>query len=283
MIWRVRGRTLDLSGRALVMGVVNVTPDSFSDGGLHLAPAAAIAHGLELARLGSDLLDIGGESSRPGASPVSLEEELARVLPVVQGLAGATEAVLSVDTVKPEVADRALAAGAHLVNDISALRDPAMAEVVNRHGAGIVLMHMKGDPATMQDDPRYGDVAAEVAAFLEARLQAAAVLGIDGERTAVDPGIGFGKTAQHNLELLARLGDLGRLGRPVVLGVSRKRFLGTIAGKQALERDDASLACASHALAHGWAHVVRTHAAGPMADAVRVHHSIRTRTMPPAE
>jgi dihydropteroate synthase len=257
------------------MGVVNVTPDSFSDGGRFLNSDAAIAHAAELLHQGADILDIGGESSRPGAVPVPLEEELARVLPVVEALARDSNAILSVDTTKPEVADRALAAGAHIINDITALRDPALAEVVRRHQAGVVLMHMRGDPATMQQAPEYADVAREVREFLQARLQATADLGIDVGRTAVDPGIGFGKTGDHNLELLARLGELGTLGRPVVLGVSRKRFLGTITGRPVDQRDAASLACVCHALAHDTAQVVRVHDVAPARDAVLVMAAIR--------
>jgi dihydropteroate synthase len=278
--WAVRGRVLDLSARALVMGIVNVTPDSFSDGGKFPSPDAAVAHGVELLRQGADILDIGGESSRPGAAPVPVAEELARVLPVVQALARDTNAVLSVDTTKPEVADRALAAGAHIVNDITALRDPALAEAVRRHEAGVVLMHMRGEPATMQASPEYADVAREVREFLQARLQATADLGIDVGRTAVDPGIGFGKTAQHNLELLARLGELGALGRPVVLGVSRKRFLGAITGRAMEERDAASLACVCHALAHDTAQVVRVHDVAPARDAVLVMAALRAASLP---
>lgn len=289
--WAVRGRTLGLSDRALVMGVVNVTPDSFSDGGRFFGTEAALAHAHELLRQGADILDVGGESSRPGATAVPLEEELARVLPVVEALARDTSTVISVDTTKPEVADRALAAGAHIVNDITALLAPGMGEAVRRHQAGVVLMHMRGEPASffacssrpaslLQQAPEYGDVVREVREFLQARLQAAADLGIDVGRTAADPGIGFGKTAGHNLELVARLGELGALGRPVVLGVSRKRFLGAVTGRPTDQRDAASLACACHALAHGAAQVVRVHDVAPARDAVLVLAAIRAAAPP---
>src|SRR5579885_1864166 len=189
--WHLRDRTLRIGTRALVMGVVNVTPDSFSDGGRHVRAEAAVAHALRLVGQGADLLDIGGESSRPGAAPVPLGEELARVLPVVAELARRTAVPLSVDTYKAEVARACLAAGAHVINDITALGgDPAMAAVVREAGAGVILMHMQGTPATMQQAPSYQDVAAEVGQFLEARLQAAADLGIPRERVALDPGIG---------------------------------------------------------------------------------------------
>jgi dihydropteroate synthase len=273
--WLIRGRELDVSARALVMGVVNVTPDSFSDGGQFLDAARAIAHALELIKQGADILDIGGESSRPGATPVSVEEELARVLPVVEALARDTGAVLSIDTVKAEVAERTLAAGAHIINDITALTgDAGMAEVVRRHEAGLILMHMRGTPLTMQEMAEYGDVVGEVAAYLQARLQAAAEVGIDVRRVAVDPGIGFAKTAAHNLDLVRRLDVIAAQGRPVVLGASRKGFLGEITGRPRHERDAATHACHGFALAAGTAHVVRVHDAAGAADAVRVMAAI---------
>jgi dihydropteroate synthase len=269
--WHLRDRILRPGSPALVMGIVNVTPDSFSDGGRFADANAAVAHGVELARQGAALLDVGGESSRPGALPISTEEEIDRVLPVLRGLAERTDVVLSIDTCKAEVARRALEAGAHVVNDITALAgDPDMAEVVRRGGAGVILMHMQGTPATMQLAPTYEDVAAEVAAFLEARLQAAADLGIARERVVLDPGIGFGKSHEHNLELLARLPLLGKLGRPVCLGVSRKGFLGYLLHRPVAERLAGSLAVACHALIHGSAHILRVHDVAPTCDAVRV-------------
>jgi dihydropteroate synthase len=212
------------------MGVVNVTPDSFSDGGRWLDPAAAVAHGRELVAEGAAILDVGGESTRPGAEPVPEAEELRRVVPVLEGLAGAG-AQLSVDTSKLAVARAALDAGATYVNDVTAFRgDPGMAALVAERGADCCLMHMHGEPRTMQDDPRYGDVVAEVAAFLEQRARFAIAEGVARERIQLDPGIGFGKTAAHNLELLRRIGELCALGFPVVVGVSRKSFLAALTG-----------------------------------------------------
>jgi dihydropteroate synthase len=217
-----------------LMGIVNVTPDSFSDGGLFLDSGAAIAHGLELVEQGAHILDIGGESTRPGAEPVGVEEELRRVVPVIEGLAAATASMpappqLSIDTSKAAVARAALAAGATLVNDVTALRaDPEMASVVAGGGADCCLMHMLGEPRTMQRDPRYGDVVDDVRAFLEERLSFAVGEGIDERRLLLDPGIGFGKSVAHNLELLRRLDEIVALGRPVVIGTSRKSFLGVV-------------------------------------------------------
>jgi dihydropteroate synthase len=216
-----------------LMGVVNVTPDSFSDGGLYLDPEAAIAHGRELAAAGAEILDVGGESTRPGAETVPGEEELRRVIPVIQGLL-ATEGVISVDTSKAAVAAAALEAGAGIVNDVTALRgDPEMAALCADRGATVVLMHMRGEPRTMQDDPRYDDVVAEVKAFLAERVETATAAGVAEDRIWLDPGIGFGKTAAHNMELLRRLGELRELGRPLVVGTSRKSFIGKVDGSAA--------------------------------------------------
>jgi dihydropteroate synthase len=217
-----------------LMGIVNVTPDSFSDGGLFLDPGAAVAHGLELAAQGADILDVGGESTRPGAEPVSGEDELRRVLPVVEGIAAGggstrTRPQISIDTSKGAVAAAALAAGASLVNDVSAFRaDPLMAGLVADSGAECCLMHMLGSPRTMQRDPHYDDVVDEVKAFLEERLRFAVDEGVREELVLLDPGIGFGKTVAHNLALLRRLGELTSLGRPLVVGTSRKSFLSRI-------------------------------------------------------
>ena len=221
---------MDMSFR--LMGVVNVTPDSFSDGGLFFEPGAAIAHGLELVAEGADILDVGGESTRPGAEPVTQEDELRRVLPVVEGLAAelaAREATLSIDTSKAAVARAALQAGAGLVNDVTALRgDREMVEVVAESNADCCLMHMLGEPRTMQREPRYADVVDDVKAFLAERLAFAVGAGVAEERVLLDPGIGFGKTLAHNLELLRRLDELVELGRPLLVGTSRKSFLGRI-------------------------------------------------------
>ena len=210
------------------MGVVNVTPDSFSDGGAHLQPAAAVTAGWRMLDEGASIIDVGGESTRPGAEAVALDEELRRVVPVLEGLTGAP---VSIDTSKAEVARRALELGAELVNDVTALRgDPDMAGVLADADAYLCLMHMRGEPRTMQVDPTYEDVAAEVAAFLEERLRFAVAAGVSEERILLDPGIGFGKTVAHNLELLRRIDELVALGRPVLVGASRKRFLGRILG-----------------------------------------------------
>jgi len=225
LLWRCRERGFDLDGRTLVMGIVNVTPDSFSDGGRYLDPAAAIAHGRGLIAEGAEVVDLGAESTRPGAEPVPAEEQLRRLLPAVAALA-ADGACVSVDTASAAVARQALAAGAAIVNDVTALGDPEMARVAAEAGAGVVLMHMRGTPRTMQHDPRYDDAAREIAEWLGARLESARRAGVEAERVALDPGIGFGKTARHNFELLARLEELAALGRPVVVGVSRKSFLG---------------------------------------------------------
>jgi len=227
-----------------LMGVVNVTPDSFSDGGLFLDAEAAVGHGLELARQGADILDIGGESTRPGAEPVGEAQELGRVLPVIEGLAGAP-AQISIDTSKAAVAAAALAAGATLVNDVSALRaDPDMAEAVARSGADCCLMHMLGEPRTMQraGGPRYKDVVDDVRAFLEERLRFAVSMGIDERRILLDPGVGFGKTLHHNLELLRRLNELTALGRPLVVGTSRKSFLGRLLADAAGRKEPVEVA-----------------------------------------
>jgi len=256
--WLVRGRVLDTASRPLVMGALNVTPDSFSDGGLYASTAAAVRRGLEMLAEGADLVDVGGESTRPGAQPVPAEEEILRVLPVVRALAGAG-AVVSVDTAKAEVAAAALEAGAFVVNDVTAFGDPGMAGLVARTGAGVVLMHMQGTPRTMQDDPRYLDVVAEVAAFLASRGDAARAAGIDPAAICVDPGIGFGKRLEHNLALLAGVPRLAALGYPVLVGASRKRFLADILGPvPAAERDVASTAAHVLAIAGG-ASIVRTH------------------------
>jgi dihydropteroate synthase len=276
--WRLRDRILYPGRGVLVMGVVNVTPDSFSDGGRFAAAEAAVAHALDLARQGADILDVGGESTRPNAVPVDLEEELRRVLPVVRELATRTDLPLSVDTYKAETARQALEAGAHIVNDITALRgDAKMAEIVRTFGAGLVLMHMQGSPQTMQQNPVYDDVTSDVAGFLEARLQAAADMGIAGSQVVLDPGVGFGKTREHNLELLARLAELQRLGRPVCLGVSRKGFMGSLLGRPTTERLASSLAAVCHAMAYGAAQIVRVHDVAETRDAVRLFQALKER------
>jgi len=254
-----------------VMGIVNVTPDSFSDGGLYLDPTAAIQHGLELVHQGAAILDVGGESTRPGAASVSAGEELGRVLPVIEGLVCAGVPVqLSIDTSKAAVAQAALRAGATLVNDVTALRgDPHMVEIVALSQADCCLMHMLGEPRTMQRNPRYGDVVSEVKSFLEARMAFAIGAGVLERRIMLDPGIGFGKTLAHNLELLRRLDELVALGRPVVIGTSRKSFLGRISGRDVDDRIAGTIATNVLAYERG-ARVFRVHDVGPVHDALAV-------------
>ena len=255
------------------MGVVNVTPDSFSDGGLFLDPEAAIAHGLELAEAGAEILDVGGESTRPGAEPVGVDEELGRVVPVIRGLVG-SQSRISIDTSKAPVAAAALEAGAEIVNDVTALRgDPAMAALCAERGATVVLMHMLGEPRTMQEDPRYDDVIAEVKAFLAERIEAAVAAGIAEERIWLDPGIGFGKTAAHNMELLRRLRELRELGRPLVVGTSRKSFIGRVDGSPADQRLGGTIASSVLAAAEG-ADVLRVHDVTEMRQALAVATAI---------
>ena len=240
------------------MGVVNVTPDSFSDGGVHLRPEAAVAAARRMLDDGASIVDVGGESTRPGAAAVSPDEELRRVAPVLEGLRGAP---VSIDTSKAEVARRAIELGAEMVNDVTALRgDPAMAGVVAEGGAYLCLMHMRGEPRTMQDDPSYDDVASEVAAFLEERLRFAVEAGVREDRICLDPGIGFGKTVEHNVELIARLDVVLAIGRPVLVGVSRKRSLGRLLGDpQALTGSTASSVGAAVAAFDRGATIIRAH------------------------
>ena len=255
-----------------IMGVINVTPVSFSDGGRYLDGAAAVAHGLELEAEGAAILDVGGESTRPGAAPVPESQELRRVIPVIEGLiAGGSRAQISIDTSKAGVAVRALNAGASLVNDVTALRaDPKMAGVVADAGAECCLMHMLGDPRTMQRNPSYADVVLDVRSFLEERMAFAASAGIAVERIMLDPGIGFGKTVEHNLELLRRLDELVALGRPVVIGTSRKSFLGRLTGREAPD-DRVAATVATNVLAYErGARVFRVHDVAPVRDALTV-------------
>ena len=241
-----------------IMGIVNVTPDSFSDGGLYLDAEAATTHGEELAQAGADVLDIGGESTRPGAEEVAADEEMRRTEPVVSALVGRGHAV-SIDTSKAPVAEAALDAGASIVNDVTAFRgDPEIASLCAERGCDVVLMHMLGTPRTMQDEPRYADVVDDVKAFLAERVESALAAGVAEERIWIDPGIGFGKTVEHNLELLRRLGELRDLGRPIVVGTSRKRFIGAITGREADERIGGTVASNVLALVNG-------------ADAFRIH------------
>lgn len=259
--------------RPAVMGVVNVTPDSFSDGGVHLQPASAVAAGWRMLDDGAAIVDVGGESTRPGSASVSLDEELRRVIPVLEGLAGAP---VSIDTAKAEVARRALKLGAEMVNDVTALRgDPDLAGIVAGSGAYLCLMHMQGEPRTMQESPRYEDVTGEVAAFLEERLSFAVSAGIEEERVCLDPGIGFGKTVEHNFELIRRLDVLLRLGRPVVVGFSRKSSLGRVLGdpKATTGPLSASLAAAVAAYERG-ATILRAHDVREHVEALTVARAV---------
>jgi len=270
----IRGRRFLLGPRTWLMGVVNVTPDSFSDGGLYLDAGKAVARGLELAAEGADILDVGGESTRPGSRPTPEAEERRRVVPVVAALRKRTAALISVDTTKAAVAEAALDAGADIVNDTSAFRfDPAMAGVAARSGAGVVLMHMQGTPLTMQDAPRYDDLLGEIGAFLAERIRVAVAAGVRAERVIVDPGIGFGKTIEDNLELLRRPEIFHGLGRPLLLGFSRKAFLGRILERPPSERLEGTIAAAVLAVERG-AHILRVHDVGPVARAVRTAEAI---------
>ncbi|MBA4191708.1 MAG: dihydropteroate synthase [Planctomycetaceae bacterium] len=265
--WHLRDRVIEFGPRPLVMGIVNVTPDSFSDGGHFTETTNAVAHGLKLIAAGADILDVGGESTRPGAEPVPLEEELRRVVPVVAELARRTAATISVDTMKPEVAQRCLEAGAAIINDVAGFRDPELVRVAAEHRAGVIVMHMQGTPQTMQVNPQYGDVVREVVEFFEERLRGLAKSGIPLEAVCLDPGIGFGKTLEHNLELLANLGEFARFGRPLCLGVSRKGFIGKLCGREKNERMAGSLAVSSFAAAKNEAHLLRVHDVAATRDA----------------
>jgi dihydropteroate synthase len=255
-----------------LMGVINVTPDSFSDGGQYLDPDVAVRHGEELVRDGAEILDVGGESTRPGAVEVDEAEELRRVEPVVRALAGGT--TVSIDTSKLAVAEAALDAGASIVNDVTAFKhDPEMATLCAERGVGVVLMHMPGNPRTMQDDPRYDDVVDDVKAFLVERMEFAVGQGIDEGRIWLDPGIGFGKTLEHNLELLRRLRELRELGRPLVVGTSRKSFIGKVDGSDVEDRIGGSIASSVLAAVEG-ADVLRVHDVAEMAQALAVANAV---------
>ena len=261
-------RTLDLA-TPVVMGVLNITPDSFSDGGLFLSPQAAVAHALAMVQQGAALIDVGGESTRPGAPDVSVDEELRRVQPVIEALAARLPVPISIDTSKPEVMRAAIGAGASLINDVRALQAPGALEVAAASTAAVCLMHMQGEPRTMQHEPRYDDVVAEVGEFLERRVQACVAAGIGRERLLVDPGFGFGKRLEHNLALLAGLEQLTRLGLPVLVGLSRKSMIGTITGRAGDERLAGSVAAAVLAASRG-ASIVRAHDVAATVDALRV-------------
>ncbi len=268
-----RGITLALDP-PVVMGVLNVTPDSFSDGGLHHGVASAVAHGRRMAEEGASIIDVGGESTRPGAAPVAVAEEIARVIPVIEQLARSVPVPISVDTSKPDVMRAAVAAGAQMINDVRALRLPGALEAAAGSGAAVCLMHMQGEPGDMQADPRYADVVAEVAAFLAERVRACVEAGVARDRLCIDPGIGFGKRLEHNLALLHGLGGLVRGGVPVLVGVSRKALIGMITGRAAGDRLAGSVALAALAAERG-ASIVRAHDVAATVDAVKIGAALR--------
>lgn len=270
IIWNCRGREVVCGSRTLIMGILNVTPDSFSDGGKFLAAETAVARGLQMVAEGADIIDIGGESTRPGAKPVQTLEEIDRTVPIIGKLREKTTALISIDTQKAEVARAALAAGADIINDISALADPGMAAVAAETGAGLVLMHMLGTPETMQSNPRYDNVVSTVRNFLEERMAFAVSRGVAPEQIALDPGLGFGKTDEHNLLLLNGIPALlASSGRPLLIGASRKSFIGRITGSKPEERLAGSLAIAAFSILHG-AHILRVHDVKESCDAAKL-------------
>lgn len=273
-MYTFRGRSYDLSAKTHVMGILNVTPDSFSDGGEYLDPESAVARGMAMVAEGVDFIDVGGESSRPGSEPVTVEEELRRVIPVVERLAAEVDVPISIDTWKSEVARHALGAGASMVNDISAMTmDPDMTAVVAESADGVVLMHMKGTPRSMQEHPEYDDVVMEVRSFLAERARAAEKAGIG--QIMIDPGIGFGKTVDHNVTLMARLRDLCDLGFPVLVGPSRKSFIGSILGLPPDQRFEGTAAAVAACILNG-ASLVRVHDVRAMVRVARITDAIRS-------
>ena len=274
MLLQCGSHTLDLS-IPRVMGVLNVTPDSFSDGGRFTSVAGAVEHALRMAEAGAHFIDIGGESTRPGAEPITEEEELRRVIPVIEQIALQGTVLISIDTSKPRVMREAVSAGASLINDVYALRAPDALETAASLSAGVCLMHMRGEPRTMQIDPVYGDVVAEVRAFLEERLQACVKAGIEANRVLLDPGIGFGKQLQHNLALLAAVAELAVQSRPVLIGVSRKSMFGSLLGRAVDERLAGGLAVATASVLAG-ASIVRTHDVAETVDAIKVAAALKT-------
>jgi dihydropteroate synthase len=274
MIWKTHNRQFDLSQKGLTMGVLNVTSDSFSDGGQFLDPASALAHARSLLEAGADVLDIGGESTRPGASPVDEAEEIRRVLPVIEALARETRVALSIDTMKPGVARAALEKGAEIVNDVTGLQNAEMRELIRSTGCGAVAMHMKGTPRDMQDAPFYGDILEEIRGFFRQTLEACLRSGIDPLCLAFDPGIGFGKTLAHNLTLLRNLESLRVGARPLVLGVSRKSFIAKVLGTSPLEdRHWPTVALTAYGRIRG-AQIVRVHEVAPNLQAMRMTEAL---------
>ena len=274
-IWRIGEREIDCGERTLVMGILNVTPDSFSDGGLWMDVDAAVAHAEEMVRDGADILDIGGESTRPGSDPVAADEEIRRTVPVIERLAQALPGTpVSIDTQKASVAAAACGAGATIINDVSAGSDPEMFRVAAAQGASMVLMHMQGDPKTMQEAPAYDDVVREVHDALSERVDAAAAAGVPREKIAVDPGIGFGKTLEHNLSLMKHTDALADMGRPILVGPSRKAFIGTLLGVDAGQRLEGTAGATAYLVAAG-AHVVRVHDVRELTRVVRIVDAIK--------
>lgn len=277
--WRVRGQTVLITPAPWLMGIVNATPDSFSDGGKFLESAAAVDQALSLVEDGASIIDIGGESTRPGADPVETDEELRRVIPVVEQLARQSKVLISIDTTKSRVAAEALAAGAHIVNDISGLSfDPEMPRVCAASGAGVVCMHIQGTPQTMQEDPRYCNVVSEVCQILKNRLDDFERCGISREQVVLDPGIGFGKTAAQNLELLSAIGELRAVGRPVCIGHSRKRFLKKLLGRPVDERLFGTIGVAIAVALQG-AEIIRVHDVAPCRDALLACQAILKKSL----
>lgn len=265
---------MDFGGGCLVMGVLNVTPDSFSDGGQFYSVERAVEHGLAMAAAGAAIIDIGAESTRPGSQPVDADEQIRRAVPVIEKIAAQIRTPISIDTSDPVVAKAAVAAGAAMLNDITALSNPAMGTLAAKEGLPVCLMHIQGTPQTMQRNPQYGDVVQEVGAYLQQRAKAAEAMGIAPERIFIDPGIGFGKTAEHNLQLLNRLDNLCGLGYRVVVGTSRKRFIGDITGKAADQREFGTAATVAIAARQGVS-IVRVHHVPAMVDVVKVANAIR--------
>ncbi len=269
LIWNCRGREIDCSAKTLVMGILNATPDSFSDGGVFQTLEKAVKRALEMIEEGADIIDIGGESTRPGAEPVQALEEIERTVQIIGKLREQSDCLISIDTQKAEVARAAVAAGANIINDVSALADPEMVNVAAETGAGLVLMHMQGSPETMQDNPNYADAVSEVRNFLEERMAFAISKGVAEAQVVLDPGIGFGKNDEHNLALLRGIPALAAAGRPVLIGASRKSLIGRLLGREVDDRLAGSLALAVFSVMRG-AHILRVHDVKESCDAIRL-------------
>jgi len=278
LIWSCRGREVDCAERTLIMGILNATPDSFSDGGEFLDSERAVAHTLEMIEQGADIIDVGGESTRPGADPVQALEEIERTVPIIGKLHDQTDCLISIDTQKAEVARAAVAAGADIINDVSALADPDMVNVAVETGAGLVLMHMQGVPGTMQNNPQYVNVVGEVVGFLEQRKAFAISKGVAEAQIVLDPGIGFGKNDEHNLTLLNGISGLAAASRPVLIGVSRKSLFGRLLSREVDDRLAGSLAAAVFATMRG-AHILRVHDVKESCDAMRLVDTLRVNEL----